>query len=146
MNISAGQQQWKNKIAKQRIISLALATCTVMFAIISAQPVLAASVSNFFDHSKNNGFSEDRDAKGHDFWDRDAKGHDFWDRDAKGHDFWDRDAKGHDFWDRDAKGHDFGISNSPSAVPLPGALWLFGSGLLGLLGIARRVRGTSRSL
>ena len=27
---------------------------------------------------------------------------------------------------------------TPSAVPIPSALWLFGSGLLGLVGIARR--------
>lgn len=43
--------------------------------------------------------------------------------------------------------NDFGASifstslqgvSSPSAVPLPAAIWLFGSGLIGLLGIARR--------
>jgi hypothetical protein len=28
--------------------------------------------------------------------------------------------------------------NPPAAVPIPPALWLFGSGLLGLIGIARR--------
>jgi hypothetical protein len=27
---------------------------------------------------------------------------------------------------------------NPSAVPVPAALWLFGSGLLGLVGVARR--------
>ena len=27
---------------------------------------------------------------------------------------------------------------SPSAVPVPAAVWLFGSGLLGLIGVARR--------
>jgi cytoskeletal protein CcmA (bactofilin family) len=31
-----------------------------------------------------------------------------------------------------------GAINTPSAVPLPAAVWLFGSGLLGLAGIARR--------
>lgn len=31
-----------------------------------------------------------------------------------------------------------GIISSPSAVPVPAAVWLFGSGLLGLIGIARR--------
>ena len=33
-------------------------------------------------------------------------------------------------------GSDFG----PAAVPVPAAVWLFGSGLLGLVGIARRKR------
>jgi hypothetical protein len=28
--------------------------------------------------------------------------------------------------------------NSTSAVPVPAALWLFGSGLIGLAGVARR--------
>ncbi len=32
----------------------------------------------------------------------------------------------------------FVIGNAVSAVPLPGAVWLFGSGLLGLIGVARR--------
>lgn len=32
----------------------------------------------------------------------------------------------------------FVIGNAVSAVPLPGAVWLFGSGLLGLIGAARR--------
>jgi hypothetical protein len=27
---------------------------------------------------------------------------------------------------------------TPSAVPVPAAVWLFGSGLLGLIGVARR--------
>ncbi len=31
-----------------------------------------------------------------------------------------------------------GTPNTPSAVPVPGALWLFGSGLLGLAGMVRR--------
>jgi len=44
-------------------------------------------------------------------------------------------------------GNDFGSSafstrlldvSAPSAIPLPAAVWLFGSGLLGLLGISRR--------
>lgn len=32
----------------------------------------------------------------------------------------------------------FDLSPSPAPVPLPAAVWLFGSGLLGLVGIARR--------
>jgi len=32
---------------------------------------------------------------------------------------------------------DEGYLIRPSAVPLPPALWLFGSGLLGLIGVAR---------
>ena len=31
----------------------------------------------------------------------------------------------------------------PSAVPVPSAVWLFGSGLLGLVGIARRRKSVS---
>ena len=35
----------------------------------------------------------------------------------------------------------FGLSSpAPAAVPLPAAVWLFGSGLLGLVGVARRRR------
>ncbi len=34
--------------------------------------------------------------------------------------------------------HDWKQSSIPSAVPVPAAAWLFGSGLLGLVGIARR--------
>ncbi|MDT8283315.1 MAG: VPLPA-CTERM sorting domain-containing protein [Gammaproteobacteria bacterium] len=30
------------------------------------------------------------------------------------------------------------LSITPSAVPVPAAVWLFGSGLLGLVGVARR--------
>jgi hypothetical protein len=30
------------------------------------------------------------------------------------------------------------LTGSGSAVPLPAAVWLFGSGLLGLAGVARR--------
>jgi hypothetical protein len=30
------------------------------------------------------------------------------------------------------------VSLAPSAVPVPAAVWLFGSGLLGLVGVARR--------
>jgi len=30
------------------------------------------------------------------------------------------------------------VSAVPAAVPLPAAAWLFGSGLLGLIGVARR--------
>jgi len=33
---------------------------------------------------------------------------------------------------------DGGIPGAPSAVPVPAAVWLFGSGLLGLVGVARR--------
>jgi hypothetical protein len=29
-------------------------------------------------------------------------------------------------------------SNPPSEIPVPAAVWLFGSGLLGLVGVARR--------
>ena len=29
-------------------------------------------------------------------------------------------------------------SYTPSAIPVPAAVWLFGSGLLGLVGVARR--------
>jgi len=32
----------------------------------------------------------------------------------------------------------FGIGNNPSAVPIPGALWLLASGLVGLVGLRRR--------
>jgi len=31
-----------------------------------------------------------------------------------------------------------GLVFAPSSVPIPAALWLFGSGLLGLIGLARR--------
>ena len=31
-----------------------------------------------------------------------------------------------------------GITITPTAVPVPAAVWLFGSGLLGLVGVARR--------
>jgi hypothetical protein len=30
------------------------------------------------------------------------------------------------------------VATTPSAVPVPAAAWLFGSGLLGLVGVARR--------
>jgi probable HAF family extracellular repeat protein len=33
---------------------------------------------------------------------------------------------------------------TPAAVPVPAAIWLFGSGLLGLLGIALRRKETNR--
>lgn len=36
------------------------------------------------------------------------------------------------------------VQYGASAVPLPNAVWLFGSGLTGLLGIARRKRGNER--
>ena len=32
------------------------------------------------------------------------------------------------------------VANAPPAVPVPAAVWLFGSGLLGLVGVARRKR------
>lgn len=35
-------------------------------------------------------------------------------------------------------GHDWMQSSIPSAIPVPAAAWLFGSGLLGLIGISRR--------
>ena len=37
-----------------------------------------------------------------------------------------------------AGGADFALAGSLSAVPVPAAVWLFGSGLLGLFGIAKR--------
>ncbi len=37
-------------------------------------------------------------------------------------------------------GHDWTQSSIPTAVPIPAAVWLFGSGLLGLIGVARRKR------
>lgn len=37
-------------------------------------------------------------------------------------------------------GHSIYVETSTSAVPVPAAVWLFGSGLLGLLGLARRRR------
>jgi len=38
-----------------------------------------------------------------------------------------------------ASGNDFGLDDiSLKAVPLPAAVWLFGSGLIGLIGVARR--------
>jgi len=40
-------------------------------------------------------------------------------------------------------GHDWTQSSIPSAVPLPAAVWLFGSALLGLIGVGRR-RGAER--
>ena len=132
MSARTGQQHKKSNVVKRGIISLTVATFTVIFVMISAPPVQAASVSSFFDHSRHNGFFEDQDSK-------------------KGHDFWDTNSKGHDFWDQDSKNSQgFGVSNSPSAVPLaapsavplPGAVWLFGSGLMGLLGMALRSRRT----
>ncbi|WP_338040198.1 PEP-CTERM sorting domain-containing protein [Methylocucumis oryzae] len=33
---------------------------------------------------------------------------------------------------------EFGGSKTPSAVPVPAAVWLFGSGLLGLISSAKR--------
>jgi hypothetical protein len=32
----------------------------------------------------------------------------------------------------------YGFLNAGTVVPIPAAIWLFGSGLLGLIGIARR--------
>ena len=32
----------------------------------------------------------------------------------------------------------YNIAVTPSAIPVPAAVWLFGSGLLGLVGVARR--------
>ena len=37
-------------------------------------------------------------------------------------------------------GADFALAGSLSAVPVPAAVWMFGSGLIGLVGIARRRR------
>jgi hypothetical protein len=41
-------------------------------------------------------------------------------------------ASGSIFWD------DASLSATPAVVPVPAAVWLFGSGLLGLVGVARR--------
>ena len=38
------------------------------------------------------------------------------------------------------KGDPMARSGDVSAVPVPAAVWLFGSGLMGLLGLARRKR------
>lgn len=38
---------------------------------------------------------------------------------------------------------DFGVSVATSAIPVPAAVWLFGSGLIGLVGVARRKKTTS---
>ena len=38
----------------------------------------------------------------------------------------------------DQSGLDMGFNYSISAIPLPPAVWLFGSGLIGLIGLARR--------
>jgi len=35
-------------------------------------------------------------------------------------------------------GLDLRLELTPSAVPIPAAVWLFGSGLLGLVGVMRR--------
>ena len=35
------------------------------------------------------------------------------------------------------------VTPAPAVVPIPAAVWLFGSGLLGLVGVARRRRGLS---
>ncbi|MGB5179036.1 MAG: VPLPA-CTERM sorting domain-containing protein, partial [Gammaproteobacteria bacterium] len=47
-----------------------------------------------------------------------------------------------DFTEADITGIVFGLGTSPDstlpAVPVPAAVWLFGSGLLGMVGIARR--------
>jgi len=39
-----------------------------------------------------------------------------------------------------ADSHPYVAIENSSAVPVPPALWLFGSGLLGLIGISRRKR------
>ncbi len=40
-----------------------------------------------------------------------------------------------------AAGYDFETTLLATPVPIPGALWLFGSGLVGLIGLRRRARG-----
>ena len=40
--------------------------------------------------------------------------------------------------DKYAVGNTIGIRQVATVVPIPGAMWLFGSGLLGLIGVARR--------
>ncbi len=46
-----------------------------------------------------------------------------------------------EIYDDSATGDWFeGSMNLPAAVPVPGAIWLFGSGLLGLLGIRRKMK------
>jgi uncharacterized membrane protein len=40
----------------------------------------------------------------------------------------------------DASGHIHGFEAIPAPVPIPGAVWLLGSGLIGLVGIRRRFK------
>lgn len=57
---------------------------------------------------------------------------------AAGFDFYDN-ADGRATWNLASNGAlTYNIEGAPAAVPLPAAVWLFGSGLLGLAGIGRR--------
>lgn len=57
---------------------------------------------------------------------------------AAAYDFFDN-AYGRGTWNLASNGAlTYDIAGAPSAVPVPAALWLFGSGLLGLVGIGRR--------
>lgn len=49
-------------------------------------------------------------------------------------------AQGGPFYDANSGGFNFNfnLQGTMSVVPVPGAVWLFGSGLLGLMGVARR--------
>jgi hypothetical protein len=42
------------------------------------------------------------------------------------------------YWNINSSTGQIAFSTTPSAVPVPAAVWLFGSGLLGLVGVARR--------
>jgi hypothetical protein len=46
------------------------------------------------------------------------------------------------FIEKKFAGGSVGLVVNPTAIPVPAAIWLFGSGLLGLVGIARRKRGS----
>jgi hypothetical protein len=55
-----------------------------------------------------------------------------------GYDFFDN-AYGRAVWSLSSTGQlTYSIEGAPAAVPVPAAVWLFGSGLLGLVGIGRR--------
>lgn len=49
-------------------------------------------------------------------------------------------AGGADFAAAGIGAGDYSLIITPSAIPIPAAVWLFGSGLLGLIGVARRKR------
>ena len=45
-----------------------------------------------------------------------------------------------DYWTTDLSIHDYGYAllSATTVVPVPATVWLFGSGLIGLIGLARR--------